>query len=205
MLEESKKRDHRRLGRELDLFQISEEAGAGLVIFHPRGMMLRYLIEEWERKEHIKRGYDMVMGPQILKSELWKKSGHFDHYRENMYFTEVDEQVYGIKPMNCLSHMLIYKSKIRSYRDLPLRYFELGTVHRHEKTGCSRAAQGCANFTRTTHILCRPDTKRRNPALPICHYAMGDSIEYEVELSTRPANHRSIQTGNWPPARWKAP
>jgi threonyl-tRNA synthetase len=130
LLEEAKKRDHRRLGKELDLFQINEEAGPGLVIFHPKGMMLRYLIEDWERREHLKRGYDIVMGPQILKVDLWKKSGHFDHYRDNMYFTEVDEQVYGIKPMNCLSHMLIYKSKIRSYRDLPLRYFELGTVHR---------------------------------------------------------------------------
>jgi threonyl-tRNA synthetase len=110
LLEEAKKRDHRRLGRELDLFQINEEAGPGLIIFHPKGMMLRYLIEDWERKEHLKRGYDMVMGPQILKVDLWKKSGHFDHYRDNMYFTEVDEQVYGIKPMNCLSHMLIYKS-----------------------------------------------------------------------------------------------
>ncbi|MFA7684745.1 MAG: aminoacyl--tRNA ligase-related protein, partial [Syntrophales bacterium] len=135
LLDEAKKRDHRRLGRELDLFQVSEEAGAGLIIFHPKGMLLRYIVEEWERKEHLKRGYDMVMGPQILKVDLWKKSGHFDHYRENMYFTEVEEQLYGIKPMNCLSHMLIYKSKIRSYRDLPLRYFELGTVHRHEKTG----------------------------------------------------------------------
>jgi len=133
LLEEAKKRDHRRLGRELDLFQVNEEAGPGLVIFHPKGMLLRYIIEDWEKKEHLKRGYDMVMGPQILKVDLWKKSGHFDHYRDNMYFTEVDEQVYGIKPMNCLAHMLIYKSKIRSYRDLPLRYFELGTVHRHEK------------------------------------------------------------------------
>ena len=156
LLEESKKRDHRRLGKELDLFQVNEEAGAGLIIFHPKGMMLRYLIEEWERKEHLKRGYDMVMGPQILKVDLWKKSGHFDHYRDNMYFTEVDEQTYGIKPMNCLSHMLIYKSKIRSYRDLPLRYFELGTVHRHEKTGVLHGLLRVRQFTQDdAHILCR--------------------------------------------------
>ncbi len=190
LLEESKKRDHRRLGRELDLFQISEEAGAGLVIFHPRGMMLRYLIEEWERKEHIKRGYDMVMGPQILKSELWKKSGHFDHYRENMYFTEVDEQVYGIKPMNCLSHMLIYKSKIRSYRDLPLRYFELGTVHRHEKTGVLHGLLRVRQFTQDdAHILCRPDqlNDEIRAIADFVNYAMGVfGFEYEVELSTRP-------------------
>ena len=158
IFEEAKKRDHRRLGRELDLFQLNDEAGPGLIIFHPKGMMLRYIIEEWEKKEHLKRGYDMVMGPQILKVDLWKKSGHFDHYRENMYFTEVDEQTYGIKPMNCLSHMLIYKSKIRSYRDLPLRYFELGTVHRHEKTGVLHGLLRVRQFTQDdAHILCTPE------------------------------------------------
>lgn len=190
LLEESRKRDHRRLGRELDLFQINEEAGAGLAIFHPKGMMLRYLIEEWERKEHLKRGYDMVMGPQILKVDLWKKSGHFDHYRENMYFTEVDEQTYGIKPMNCLAHMLIYKSKIRSYRDLPLRYFELGTVHRHEKAGVLHGLLRVRQFTQDdAHILCRPDQLNAEirAIADFVHYAMGIfGFEYEVELSTRP-------------------
>jgi len=124
LIEEAKKRDHRRLGRELDLFQINDEAGPGLVIFHPKGALLRTIIEDWEKKEHLKRGYGIVMGPQILKGDLWKKSGHFDHYRENMYFTEVDEQLYGIKPMNCLAHMLILQSlKIRSYRDLTPEIF----------------------------------------------------------------------------------
>jgi len=192
LLEESKKRDHRRLGKELDLFQVNEEAGAGLIIFHPKGMMLRYLIEEWERKEHIKRGYDMVMGPQILKVDLWKKSGHFDHYRENMYFTEVDEQTYGIKPMNCLSHMLIYKSKIRSYRDLPLRYFELGTVHRHEKTGVLHGLLRVRQFTQDdAHILCMPEqlNSEIRAIADFVNYAMGIfGFEYEVELSTRPEN-----------------
>ena len=121
-IEEAKKRDHRKLGRELDLFQVNEEVGPGLIIFHPKGALLRTIIEEWERREHLKRGYEIVIGPQILKGDLWRKSGHFDHYRENMYFTEVEGQVYGIKPMNCLAHMLIYNSKIRSYRDLPIRY-----------------------------------------------------------------------------------
>jgi len=190
LLEEAKKRDHRRLGKELDLFQVNEEAGPGLIIFHPKGMMLRYLIEEWERKEHLKRGYDMVMGPQILKVDLWKKSGHFDHYRENMYFTEVDEQAYGIKPMNCLSHMLIYKSKIRSYRDLPLRYFELGTVHRHEKTGVLHGLMRARQFTQDdAHILCRPDqlNSEIRAIADFVNYAMGVfGFEYEVELSTRP-------------------
>jgi threonyl-tRNA synthetase len=192
LLEEAKKRDHRRLGKELDLFQINEEAGPGLVIFHPKGMMLRYLIEDWERKEHLKRGYDMVMGPQILKVDLWKKSGHFDHYRDNMYFTEVDEQVYGIKPMNCLSHMLIYKSKIRSYRDLPLRYFELGTVHRHEKTGVLHGLMRVRQFTQDdAHILCTPEqlNSEIRAIADFVNYAMGIfGFEYEVELSTRPQN-----------------
>ncbi|MBP7231566.1 MAG: threonine--tRNA ligase [Syntrophaceae bacterium] len=190
LLEEAKKRDHRRLGRELDLFQVNDEAGAGLVIFHPKGMLLRYLIEDWEKKEHLKRGYDMVMGPQILKVDLWKKSGHFDHYRDNMYFTEVDEQTYGIKPMNCLSHMLIYKSKIRSYRDLPLRYFELGTVHRHEKTGVLHGLMRVRQFTQDdAHILCMPEqlNSEIRAIADFVNYAMGIfGFEYEVELSTRP-------------------
>ncbi len=154
LLEEAKKRDHRKLGKELDLFSIVDEAGPGLVIWHPKGAMLRYLIEEFERTEHLKRGYQMVVGPQILKRELWEKSGHFDHYRENMYFTTVDDVDYGIKPMNCLSHMLIYRSTIRSYRDLPLRFFELGTVHRHEKSGVCTACCGCGSSHRTTRIFC---------------------------------------------------
>ena len=190
LMEEAKKRDHRRLGRELDLFQLNDEVGPGLIIFHPKGTLLRTIIEDWERKEHLKRGYDIVMGPQILKVDLWKKSGHFEHYRENMYFTEVDDQAYGIKPMNCLSHMLIYKSKIRSYRDLPLRYFELGTVHRHEKTGVLHGLMRARQFTQDdAHILCRPDqlnTEIRAIA-DFVDYAMGVfGFSYEVELSTRP-------------------
>ena len=142
-LEEAKKRDHRKLGKALDLFSFHEELGAGMVVWHPKGMLLRYLIEEFERQEHLRRGYSMVMGPQILKQEMWEKSGHFDNYRENMYFTEIDGTPYGIKPMNCLAHMMIYKSSLRSYRDLPIRYFELGVVHRHEKfRGAARAYPG---------------------------------------------------------------
>lgn len=200
LLEEAKKRDHRRLGRELDLFQVNDEAGAGLIIFHPKGMLLRYIIEEWERKEHLKRGYDMVMGPQILKVDLWKKSGHFDHYRDNMYFTEVDEQTYGIKPMNCLAHMLIYKSKIRSYRDLPLRYFELGTVHRHEKTGVLHGLMRVRQFTQDdAHILCMPEqlNSEIRAIADFVNYAMGIfGFEYEVELSTRP-QHSIGSDADW--------
>ncbi len=192
MIEEAKKRDHRRLGRELDLFQINEELGAGLVIFHPKGALLRTIIEDWERKEHLKRGYDIVVGPQILKGDLWKKSGHFDHYRENMYFTKVEDQIYGIKPMNCLAHMLIYKSRIRSYRDLPLRYFELGTVHRHEKTGVLHGLLRARQFTQDdAHILCTPE--QLNDEIRAIAKFVDDAMkifgfDYEVELSTRPEN-----------------
>ncbi len=200
LLEEARKRDHRRLGRELDLFQLNDEAGPGLAIFHPKGTLLRTIIEDWERKEHLKRGYDMVIGPQILKVDLWKQSGHFDHYRENMYFTEVDEQTYGIKPMNCLSHMLIYKSKLRSYRDLPLRYFELGTVHRHEKAGVLHGLMRVRQFTQDdAHILCTPEQLNGEirAIADFVGYAMGIfGFAYEVELSTRP-EHSIGSDADW--------
>ena len=189
-LEEARKRDHRKLGRELDLFSFSEEAGAGLVIWHPKGAMLRTLIEDFERKEHLRRGYDIVVGPQILKTELWKTSGHFDNYRENMYFTEVDGQGYGIKPMNCLAHMLIFKSKLRSYRDLPQRYFELGTVHRHEKSGVLHGLLRVRGFTQDdAHILCRPDqidAEVKGVMKFVQDVAGIFGFEYCMELSTRP-------------------
>ncbi len=190
LLEEAKKRDHRKVGRELDLFSISDDAGPGLVIWHPKGAMLRYLVEEFERTEHLNRGYQLVVGPQILKRELWEKSGHFDHYRENMYFTKVDDVDYGIKPMNCLAHMLIYKSKVRSYRDLPLRFFELGTVHRHEKSGVLHGLLRVRQFTQDdAHILCTPE-QLNDEILGIIQFVrdvMGIfGFEYTMELSTRP-------------------
>jgi len=189
-LEEAKRRDHRKLGRELDLFSFSDEAGAGLVIWHPKGALLRTLIEDFERREHLKRGYDIVMGPQILRTELWKTSGHFDNYRENMYFTEVDEQSYGIKPMNCLAHMLIYKSKLRSYRDLPLRFFELGTVHRHEKSGVLHGLLRVRGFTQDdAHILCTPeqlDGEIKGVLTFVREVMAIFGFEYELEVSTRP-------------------
>jgi len=189
-LEEARKRDHRKLGRELDLFSFSEEAGAGLVIWHPKGAMLRTIIEDFERKEHLKRGYDIVMGPQILKSELWQKSGHYDNYKENMYFTEIDEQGYGIKPMNCLAHMLVYKSQPRSYRNLPQRYFELGTVHRHEKSGVLHGLLRVRGFTQDdAHIICRPDqidAEVKGVMKFVQEVAGIFGFEYTMELSTRP-------------------
>jgi threonyl-tRNA synthetase len=189
-IEEAKRRDHRKIGRELDLFSFSDEVGAGFPIWHPKGAMLRTVLEDFERKEHLKRDYDIVVGPQILKSELWQRSGHYENYRENMYFTEVDEQSYGIKPMNCLSHMMIYKSKLRSYRDLPLRYFELGTVHRHERAGVLHGLMRVRCFTQDdAHILCTPEQLDAEIMGVIAFVNDVMSIfgfEYEMELSTRP-------------------
>ncbi len=189
-LEEARKRDHRKLGKELDLFSFNDEAGAGLVIWHPKGALLRTILEDFERKEHLKRGYDIVMGPQILRTELWKTSGHYENYRENMYFTEVDEQSYGVKPMNCLAHMLVYKSRMRSYRDLPMRLFELGTVHRHEKSGVLHGLLRVRGFTQDdAHILCAPEQLdgEIKGVLRFVQDVMGIfGFEYEMEVSTRP-------------------
>ena len=190
MLEEARKRDHRKLGRELDLFSLSEEAGPGMVIYHPKGAMLRTILEDFEKKEHFKRGYQIVIGPHLLRLELWKRSGHLENYRDKMYFTKVEDAEYGIKPMNCLAHMLIYKSQIRSYRDLPLRYFELGTVHRHEKSGELHGLLRVRGFTQDdAHILCRPD--QLNQEIGAIIEFVDDvmrifGFEFEMELSTRP-------------------
>jgi threonyl-tRNA synthetase len=189
-LEEAQKRDHRRLGRELDLFSFSDEVGAGMVIYHPKGAILRHILEVFEKREHLRRGYHLVLGPTLLKTELWKRSGHFDHYRENMYFTEIEEQSYGIKPMNCLAHMLIYKSRIRSYRDLPLRFFELGTVHRHEKSGVLHGLLRVRQFTQDdAHILCMPEQlhKEIQDIIDFVIEVMGIfGFSYDMEISTRP-------------------
>lgn len=190
LLEEARRRDHRKLGRELDLFSISEEAGAGLVLYHPKGALLRTILEDFEKREHLKRGYQLVIGPQILKLDLWKRSGHYDNYRDKMYFTEVEGQAYGIKPMNCLSHMLIYKSRIRSYRDLPIRYFELGTVHRHEKSGELHGLLRVRGFTQDdAHIVCTPD--QLNGEIKGILNFVRDVMKifdfpYDLEISTRP-------------------
>ena len=198
LIEEAKRRDHRRLGQELDLFSIHEEAGAGLVIYHPKGALLRSILEDFERSEHFKRGYQLVRGPQILKLDLWKRSGHFDNYKENMYFTEVEGQEYALKPMNCLAHMLIYKSGQRSYRDLPLRYFELGTVHRHERSGVLHGLLRVREFTQDdAHILCRPDQllDEITRILTFVKDVMAVfAFDYELELSTRP--EKSIGSDN---------
>jgi threonyl-tRNA synthetase len=190
LIEEAKRRDHRKLGRELGLFSIEEEAGAGLVIYHPNGALLRSLIEDFERKQHLKRGYQMVMGPQMLKADLWERSGHMDNYREHMYFTDVEGTLYGIKPMNCVAHMLIYKSRVRSYRELPLRFFELGTVLRHERSGVLHGLTRVRQFTQDdAHIICMPEQVESEILGVLDFVAEVMAIfgfEYEVEFSTRP-------------------
>jgi threonyl-tRNA synthetase len=189
-LEEAKKRNHVKLGPQLGLFSTYEEIGAGMIVWHPKGAMLRHVLEEFEVREHLRRGYELARGPQILKTELWKKSGHFENYRENMYFTEIDKQSYGIKPMNCLSHMLIYSSKLRSYRDLPKRYFELGTVHRHERSGVLNGLFRVREFTQDdAHIICTPDQLNAEikGVLNFVKEVMGIfQFEYDLEISTRP-------------------
>jgi len=189
-LEEARKRNHVRLGPQLDIFNTYEEIGAGMVVWHPKGAMLRYIIEDFEIKEHLKRGYELVRGPQLLRTDLWKKSGHFENYRENMYFTVIDEQSYGIKPMNCLAHMMIYRSRIRSYRDLPKRYFELGTVHRHERSGVLHGLLRVREFTQDdAHIICTPEQLNQEikGVLDFVKDMMGIfKFEYDLEISTRP-------------------
>ena len=158
-LEEAKKRDHRVLGRELDLFSFSEDVGPGLILWHPKGGMIRKLAEDFSREEHEKAGYDFVYTPHIGKSKLWETSGHLDWYADAMYPpVEVDEQKYYLKPMNCPFHIQIYKSKTRSYRDLPLRYAEWGTVYRYERSGTLHGLMRVRGLTQDdAHLFCRPD------------------------------------------------
>ncbi len=158
-LEEAKKRDHRVLGRELDLFSFSDDVGPGLILWHPKGGMVRKLAEDYSRAEHEKAGYDFVYTPHIGKSKLWETSGHLDWYADAMYPpVEVDEQKYYLKPMNCPFHIQIYKSKTRSYRDLPLRYAEWGTVYRYERSGTLHGLLRVRGLTQDdAHLFCRPD------------------------------------------------
>lgn len=195
ILEEAQKRDHRKLGPQLDLFNIYHEtAGAGLVFYHPNGAMLRKVIEDYVREQHIKRGYDLVMTPHILKGKLWEQSGHADHYRENMYYFQVDHEEYAVKPMNCPGHILIFKSKLRSYRDLPIRYFELGTVYRQEKAGVLHGLLRVRGFTQDdAHIFCRKD-QIKDEVVRVIEFVYDTMRDFgfedlEVDLSTRPEKY----------------
>ncbi|EEF14566.1 threonine--tRNA ligase [Campylobacter rectus RM3267] len=191
IIEEAKKRDHRKLGVEMKLFAFDEEVGGGLPIWLPNGGRLRSKLEQILYKAHRDRGYEPVRGPELLKADVWKKSGHYANYKENMYFTTIDEAEYGIKPMNCVGHIKVYQSDIRSYRDLPLKFFEYGVVHRHEKSGVLHGLFRVREFAQDdSHIFCMPSQIKEN-ILEILKFA-GKIMEnfgfhYEMEISTKPA------------------
>ena len=189
-MEEAKNRDHRRLGKELDLFSIQPE-GPGFPFFHPKGMVVLNSLMDFWRREHTRRGYCEIRTPLILERSLWIQSGHWDHYKDNMYFTEIDERPFAIKPMNCPGGMLIYKSQIRSYRDLPLRMAELGVVHRHERSGVLHGLMRVRCFTQDdAHLYCAPEQVKDEiiGIMDLCNYIYKEvfGFKYSVELSTRP-------------------
>ncbi|EOG9520633.1 threonine--tRNA ligase [Campylobacter jejuni] len=190
IIEEAKKRDHRKLGTELKLFTFDDEIGGGLPIWLSNGARLRSKLEHMLYKIHRLRGYEPVRGPELLKADAWKISGHYANYKENMYFTQIDEQEYGIKPMNCVGHIKIYQSDVRSYRDLPLKFFEYGVVHRHEKSGVLHGLFRVREFTQDdAHIFCMP-SQIKEQVLEILAFV--DNLmklfdfSYEIEISTKP-------------------
>ncbi|EPE3793737.1 threonine--tRNA ligase [Campylobacter lari] len=191
IIEEAKKRDHRKLGNEMKLFAFDDEIGGGLPIWLSNGAKLRSKLEHLLYKAHRLRGYEPVRGPELLKADAWKISGHYANYKENMYFTQIDEQEYGIKPMNCVGHIKIYQSDIRSYRDLPLKFFEYGVVHRHEKSGVLHGLFRVREFTQDdAHIFCMP-SQIKEQVLEILSFVdtlmKAFEFDYEMEISTRPA------------------
>jgi threonyl-tRNA synthetase len=191
-LEEVEKRDHRKLGRELDLYSVHDETGAGLILWHPKGARLRHIIESFWREEHYKNGYDLVYSPHIGKSTLWNTSGHLGFYSENMYSPmDIDGQDYYVKPMNCPFHIMIYKSRGWSYRDLPLRWAELGTVYRYERSGVLHGLLRVRGFTQDdAHLICRPDQmpEEIDRVLAFCLYMLRSFgfTDFKVYLATRP-------------------
>lgn len=191
LIEEAEKRDHRILGKQLEYFSFNEEVGPGLVLYHPKGARLRSIIEDYIRKEHLKRGYELVLGPHIMKSDIWIESGHYGYYKENMYTFKIEGQEYAIKPMNCPGHILVYRSKTRSYKDLPLRYFELGTVYRNEKSGVLHGLLRVRGFTQDdAHIFCLRD-QVEDEIIKVINFVI-DTLnvfgfeDFSVEVSTRP-------------------
>lgn len=189
-LEEAEKRDHRKLGTQLDLFSIRDEIGSGLVLWHPNLSVVREQIENYWRSEHRRRGYDIVFSPHIAKPKLWEISGHMSHYRENMFMVKADEQEFVLKPMNCPFHILMYQAKRHSYRDLPVRLAELGTVYRNERSGTLAGLTRVQGFTQDdAHIICTPEqlVDEINAIIDFVDYTLKMfGMSYEVELSTRP-------------------
>ena len=194
-LEEAKRRDHRKIGKELDLFSIHEEGGPGLIYWHPKGFIIREMIENFWKSEHAKAGYQMVAIPHLAKIDLWKTSGHWDFYRDNMYSPiDIEGQKYIIKPMNCPGHILMYKTRLRSYRDLPIRWAELGTVYRYERSGVLHGLMRVRGFTQDdAHIFCRED-QLEEEIISVIEFVLfilksfGFS-DFEVFLSTRPPDY----------------
>ncbi len=189
-LEEAKKRDHRKLGQELDLFSIQELAGPGLIFFHPKGGRIRVIIEDWMRDQYLKRGYALVYTPHVMRADLWKTSGHLSHYKENMFAgMELDDAEYRLKPMNCPGHILIYANRQHSYRELPVRLGELGTVYRYERSGVMHGLMRVRGFTQDdAHIFCTPE-QIEDEVVSCLEFAV-DVLktfgfeQYEAELST---------------------
>jgi threonyl-tRNA synthetase len=189
-LEEAKKRDHRKLGQELDLFSIQELAGPGLIFFHPKGARVRKIIEDWMRDQYLARGYDLVFTPHVMRADLWRTSGHLSHYAENMFSgMELDDAEYRLKPMNCPGHILIYRDRLRSYRELPVRFGELGTVYRYERSGTMHGLLRVRGFTQDdAHIFCTPE-QIEDEVVSCLEFAL-DTLktfgfeQYEAEIST---------------------
>lgn len=201
-IEEAQKRDHRKLGKELDLFSLHEqEAGPGLIYWHPKGAIIRKIIEDFWKEEHLKRGYELVITPHIAKADLWNTSGHYNFFRENMFTLEVEDQEYVLKPMNCPGHILIYKTKMRSYRELPIRYAELGTVYRYERSGTLLGMLRVRGFTQDdAHIFCTPE---QAPDEILAVIDLADYMlktfgynDYEVNLSVRDPLHKDQYLGD---------
>jgi threonyl-tRNA synthetase len=199
-LEEAKKRDHRKLGRELDLFSISEEAGPGLIFWHPKGTRVRLVVEDFLRQVLLSRGYEFVTTPHIARNALWRTSGHYDYYRENMYVLDIEDEEFVLKPMNCPGHIQIYKSGMRSYRDLPLRFAEFGTVYRHEKSGVLHGMLRVRGFTQDdAHIFCTREQVygEISDLLDLVLFVMQAFAfdKYQVELSVRDESRKQDYAG----------
>jgi threonyl-tRNA synthetase len=206
-LEEAKKRDHRKLGPELDLFSIQELAGPGLIFWHPKGGLVRKIMEDWLREEYLRRGYGLVFTPHVARKDLWRVSGHLNFYAENMFKAmELDDAEYQLKPMNCPFHILIYKDRLRSYRDLPVRLGELGTVYRYERSGVMHGLMRVRGFTQDdAHIFCTPD-QVKSEVIGCLDFAL-DVLrtfgfdKYQVELSTWDGGASDKYDGT--PEQWK--
>lgn len=200
-LEEARKRDHRKLGKEFDLFSMSEEAGPGLAFWHPKGTRLRLVVEEFLRRELYRRGYEFVTTPHVARDTLWKISGHYDYYRQNMYVFNIDEDEFVIKPMNCPGHIHIYKTQMRSYRDLPLRLAEFGTVYRYEKSGVLHGMLRVRGFTQDdAHIFCTREqvSGEISDAIDLVLFIMKNFgfDQYKVELSVRDESNKADYAGS---------